>query len=186
MTAQERLYTADDLLNMNIDDHVKVELVEGVLVEMPPASIEHSILSSHLIFLIKVFLRDHRVGGVVTGEQGGYMLGENPDTVRAPDVGYISPNRLELLKGTYFPGAPDLAVEVISPNDSAFDVQERIEDYLRCGSRLVWAVFATIYTIVVHRPNGSRTLHENDTLDGGDVLPGFLLPVCDIFAVLES
>ncbi|MBE0690397.1 MAG: Uma2 family endonuclease [Anaerolineae bacterium] len=186
MTAQERLYTADDLLNMNMDDHVKVELVEGVLVEMPPASIEHSILSSHIIFLIKVFLRDNHASGVVTGEQGGYKLGENPDTVRAPDVGYISQERLGLRKGPYFPGAPDLAVEVISPNDKAADVQEKIDEYLGHGSRLVWTVYHKTRVVVVHTPDGSHTLHENDTLDGGDVLPGFNLPVRDIFAALES
>ncbi|MCL4247117.1 MAG: Uma2 family endonuclease [Anaerolineae bacterium] len=186
MTAQERLYTADDLLKMTIDDHLKVELVEGVLVEMPPASSIHSIISALLIRLLGNFVAENRLGGYVTGEQGGYQLAEAPDTVRAPDAAYISKARAPELTSTYFKGAPDLAVEVISPNDKATDVQEKIDEYLQHGSRLVWAIYYKTHVVVVHTPAGSRTLHENDTLDGGDVLPGFSLPVREIFAALES
>ena len=187
MTAQERLYTADDLLNMTSDDHLKVELVEGVLVEMPPASAIHTIISALLVRLPGNFVADHQLEGYVTDAQGGYQLAEAPDTVRAPDAAYISKARVPELTSTYFKGAPDLAIKVISPNDKAMDLQEKIDGYLRGGSRLVWSVFySKMHRVIVHTSVGSRTLHENDTLDGGDVLPGFSLPVREIFAALES
>jgi len=186
MTAQERLYTAEDLLNMQMDDHVKVELVEGVLVEMPPAGAIHTIISALLVRLLGNFVADNHLGGYVTDAQGGYQLAEAPDTVRAPDAAYIAGVRVSELTGTYFKGAPDLAVEVISPNDKAVDVQEKVDEYLDHGSRIVWTVYPKTRAVVVHTPDGSRTLHENDTLDGGDILPGFRLPVRDIFAALES
>jgi Uma2 family endonuclease len=185
MLVAEQLYTAEDLLKLELDDSIKVELVEGEMITMPPAGTEHSFVSSDLIALIHAFDREHKLGGRVTGEQGGYQLTSNPDTVRAPDVGYISKSRLHLLTGTYFQGAPDLAVEIVSPSDSAAELLKKIAEYLEHGSRLVWAFYPTLRQVVVHTAEGAKTLKETDTLEGGDVLPGFSVPLQDIFAVLE-
>jgi Uma2 family endonuclease len=183
----ERLLTADELLGLDMSDHIKVELVQGELVTMPPASMKHSRLSSLLIALIFNFDRDHNLGGWVTGEQGGYLLSTNPDTVRSPDVGYVCKARVGLYQdGTYFPGAPDLVVEIVS-GESASELQEKIDEYFAHGTRLAWAFFPKtrtvhVYTSAIH----IDILKAGDTLDGGDVLPGFSVPVRDVFAVLEK
>lgn len=183
----ERLMTADELLTLDMDDHIKVELAQGVLVTMPPAAMKHSRLSSLLLALIFNFDRDHNLGGWVTGEQGGYLLSTNTDTVRAPDVGYICKARISLYdEGTYFPAAPDLAVEIVS-GESASELQEKIDEYFAHGARLVWALFPKTRTIHVYTSaTNIHILKAGDTLDVGDVLPGFSVPVSDIFAVLEN
>ena len=135
--------------------------------------------------LLKILFAEHRLGGRVTGEQGGYRLTENPDTVRAPDVGYISAERVGLHKGTYFPGAPDLAVEVVS-GESASDLQDKVDEYFAFGARLVWTVFPKSKTIHVHSPTHIDILKGDELLTGGDVLPNFSHPVSDIFSVLEA
>ncbi|MDX2139197.1 MAG: Uma2 family endonuclease [Chloroflexota bacterium] len=183
----ERLMTADELLTLDMDDHMKVELVQGVLLTMPPASTKHSMLSQFVAFLIQLHDRDHQLGGRVTGEQGGYLLSSNPDTVRAPDVGYICKVRLGLHReGPYFPAAPDLAVEIVS-GESASELQEKIDEYFAHGARLVWAFFPKTRTIHVYTSaTNIHILKAGDTLNGGGVLPGFSVPVSDIFAVLEK
>jgi Uma2 family endonuclease len=181
----ERRMTADELHMLDISDHIKVELVQGVLVTLPPASLDHSTLASHIIFLIRLHMQQHRLGGRVTGEQGGYQLTTDPDTVRAPDVGYISAERVGLHKGTYFPGAPDLAVEVVS-GESASDLQDKVDEYFAYGARLVWTVFPKSKSIHVHSPIHIDILKGDDPLTGGDVLPNFSQPVSDIFSVLEA
>jgi Uma2 family endonuclease len=186
MQVAERLMTADELMNLDISDHIKVELVQGVLVTMPPANTPHSMISSYLIILIGSFDLQHRLGGRVTGEQGGYQFTRNPDTVRAPDVGYISKERIALQQSnTYFPGAPDLAVEVVS-GESASDLQDKVDEYFAYGARLVWTVFPKSKSIHVHSPTHIDILKGDDLLKGGDVLPNFSHPVSDIFSVLEA
>jgi Uma2 family endonuclease len=123
----------------------------------------------------------------VTAAETGYVLhrsDDGKDTVRAPDVGFVSKARLPagLPKG-YIPFAPDLAVEVVSPNDKAAEIQTKIGEYLRYGVRLIWVLYPDNQSIVVHTKEGARTLTVDDTLDGGDVLPGFSLPVRDLFPV---
>jgi Uma2 family endonuclease len=119
--------------------------------------------------------------GRLLGETG-FVLARNPDTVRAPDLAFVRRGRLpeRTIGMVYIDGAPDLAVEVLSPSDSAIDMEDKVAEYLGAGGRLVWVVNPKRRTITVHAPEvPPRTLHEHETLDGGEVLPGFTCVVRD-------
>jgi Uma2 family endonuclease len=123
--------------------------------------------------------------GTVTTAETGFRLASDPDTVRAPDTAFITRERVEAagdVKG-YWPGAPDLVVEVISPNDLYTEVEEKVADWLQAGTRMVIVVNPRRRSVKVHRSaNEVQVLGENDVLDGTDVVPGWTLPVRDIFA----
>lgn len=179
-TTQERLVTAEEFAALPSDGPLR-ELIQGRIVDVPPAGTDHSILAARILRLMGSFIDDRRLG-IITGEQGGYLLSEN--TVRAPDAAFMSWGRLRR-QGAYAVGGPDLVVEVVSPGDSAGDLQIKINDYVSAGTRLLWVVYPDTRQIVVHTPEAARTLNVTDTLDGGDVLPGFSTPVSAIFAALE-
>ncbi len=187
MVARERLHTAADLLALSRRDDVRRELVRGEIREMTPTGDVHAILAAHIARLIGNHVWEKGPEGYVSGADGGFILATDPDTVRAPDVAYVSRARLPgPLTGGYFPVAPDLAVEVMSPGDTATEIHEKTLEYLRAGTRLVWVVYPKTRTVVTHTPEGARTLDESGTLEGGEVLPGFSLPVRQVFAPLES
>jgi Uma2 family endonuclease len=187
MTVQERFYSADDLWTLSQDPHyseTRLELSEGVLIEMSPSGTTHGIFTLKLGRFIGGFVEEHNLG-YTTGAETGYILFKNPngkDTVRAPDVGYIAAHRLpDGPPDGYAPVAPDLAVEVVSPTDSADDIQSKLRDYLKYGVRMIVYVYPKSKTLNVHTPHGTRILTTDDTFDGGDVLPGFSIAVADIF-----
>lgn len=185
MAVQEKLYTADDLLRMT-DDGKRRELVQGVIYEMTPVGDIHTILGIEIAWLLNNFIRTHDLGWV-TGADAGFQLSEDPDTVRSPDVGFVSKARVPKLTGKYFTVAPDLAVEIMSPGDTASEIQAKVLEYFQAGTHLVWVVYPKTKTVAVHVD--AKTTHTVDLdgiLDGGDVLPGFALPVRDIFARLDE
>ena len=123
---------------------------------------------------------------MVVGDVGFILqLPNDPERVRAPDVGFV---RLEKLPGGRLPqgfilGAPDLAVEVLSPTDNPVDIQQKVRDFLEAGTRLVWLVAPQAKVVTVYRPDGSaRLLRDHEALDGEDVLPGLSIRLADIFA----
>jgi len=188
MTIRERFYTAEDLWVMSHDpenDLRRFELSEGMLIEMTPAGAEHGKYALKFGRRIGNFVEENKLGETTAAETG-YILFKNSkgkDTVRAPDVGFIAASRVPEggLPSGYFSGAPDLAVEIISPNDEADDVQLRVTQFLKYGTRTVVLVYPKSKTVVVHTPAGSFTLNIDDEFDGGDVLPGFKVAVRDIF-----
>jgi Uma2 family endonuclease len=183
MLIQTQLLTADDLweLSHRVGDAKRLELVRGEILEMVPAGGEHGEVAGDIFALIHAHVRKHRLGRVTAAETG-YILSRTPDTVRAPDVGFVSYVRApkRLTKG-YIPFAPDLAVEVVSPGDTAVEIHEKVLEYLRAETRLVWVLYPESKTIVVHSSVGAHTLTEDDTLEGGDVLPGFGVAVREVF-----
>ncbi len=189
MTVRERFYSAEDLWVMSHDpenDARRFELSEGMLIEMTPAGAEHGKYALKFGRRIGNFVEENKLGETTAAETG-YVLFKNPkgkDTVRAPDVGFVTASRIpeDGLPSGYFPGAPDLAVEVISPNDEADDVQLRVTQFLKYGTHMVVLVYPKSKTVVVHMSTGSFTLSIDDEFDGGDVLPGFKVAVRDIFA----
>lgn len=185
MEASERtkaLVTAQELWQLS-EENTKYELVKGELVEMTPPGGTHGRTALRIGWLIQSFLKSKNLGeGMV---ETGYLLTSNPDTVRAPDVSFLSTEKIpaEGLPDSYVSGAPDLAVEIVSPGDTAAEIQSKVQDYLTHGSRLVWVVYPQQRLVVVHHPDGTaRTLHETDTLTGEDVLPDFFCQVADIFS----
>ena len=149
---------------------------------MNAAGFEHGRIVSRINARLQFFVENERLG-VTTGAETGFYVEQNPDTVRAPDGGFVRRDRLppEPVRG-YFRGAPDLAVEVISPEDRASDVLAKVHLWLDSGCRAVWTVDRKTQTITIHNDkHHSITLEADETVDGGEVLPGFLLPAADVF-----
>ncbi len=185
---QEKLYTAEDLWELSHrpdNEGKRFELSEGVLIEMAPAGLKHSGFALQLGRLIGDFVDEHQLGLVTAAETGFILFTDErgKDTVRAPDVGFISAARLpkELPDG-YAPFAPDLAVEVVSPGDSADEIEKKVNEYLKYGTQMVWVFYPKTRSVLAQTPNSIQRLDINGTLDGGDVLPGFRLAVRAVFS----
>jgi Uma2 family endonuclease len=123
--------------------------------------------------------------GAVYAAETGFKLSSNPDTVRAPDIAFISKPRVEQVGDTagYWPGAPDLAVEVLSPDDRVSEVEEKVSEWLSAGSQQVWVVSPKLRTVTIYTSlTDIVMLTEKDTLKGGGVVPGFEISIAEIFA----
>ena len=182
MDTQTQHVTADDLLRMP-DDGFRYELVRGSLRRMAPAGHHHGRIAINLTIPLGQYVRDNDLGAVFAAETG-FTLATDPDTVRAPDVAFVRQERLDAVEETegFWPGAPDLAVEVISPSDTYTEVEEKVLDWLRHKTRMVVVVNPRTRTVTVHRaPDEHVVLREGDVLDGGDVVPGWTLPIRAIF-----
>lgn len=165
------------------DEDCRMELVRGIVVREPPAGFEHGRRHAHIVYLLRRYVEAHPVGEVC-GAETGFILSTDPPTVRAPDAAFVAAARIPPggVQG-FFPGAPDLAVEVVPPSNSASDIQAKVFDYLDAGARLVWVVYPETRTVAVHRTRAeARFLTDADALYGGDVLPGFRLEVARLFA----
>jgi Uma2 family endonuclease len=187
MAIQERVYTADDLWELSHSaeyEDKRLELSEGELIEMSPSGGKHGGIAGKFFLRVGTYVEQNNLGHMTAAETG-YILFKNPngkDTVRAPDVGFVSAHRLpEGLPDGYVPLAPDLAVEVVSPNDRADEIEGKLRDYLKYGTRMVVFVYPKFQTLKVNTESGVQELGIDDTFDGGDVLPGFKLAVRDIF-----
>jgi len=175
--------TADELLSMP-DDGYRYELVKGELIRMaPPPGSEHGEVTMNLAGPLYQHVKSNNLG-VVYAAETGFKLESNPDTVRAPDIAFVRRERVQdtgRLSG-YVSGAPDLAVEVLSPSDRTIKVEEKIAAWLEAGARMVWVASSKLRTVTVYRSLTDITvLTEQDMLDGGDVVPGFRIAVADIF-----
>ena len=172
--------TADELLRIP-DDGWRYELLRGRLLRDPPAGAEHSWLGVTLGASLRDFVHAANLG-FVFGADCGFKIATDPDTVRAPDVAFVAAARLPAGPPPgYVPFAPDLAVEIVSPSDRMSDITRKVIDYLDAGTRLVWVIDPSTRTAAVHRGRGDvLMLREDDMLVGGDVLPGFRLPLVDL------
>ena len=182
MTVNTGLMTADDLWDLP-DDGLRHELVRGELRTMPPTGLDHGDHESVLDGSLGPYVRKGKLGRVFTGDPG-FVLAANPDTVRAPDLAFIRRDRLVDGRGPrgYFHGAPDLAVEIISPNDLYTEVDEKVGEWLQFGTQMVFVVNPRRRTVAVHRPGQPiRIFGIDDVLSGEDVVPGWTLPVHALF-----
>ena len=172
--------TAEQLLRAQ--DIGRCELVRGELHTMIPPGAQHGRIAMNLGWKIRSHVEAHSLGTVFAAETG-FVLARDPDTVRAPDVGFVRTGREPVPERGYYPGAPDLAVEVLSPDDRPGYVREKVAEWLEAGTQAVWVVDPRKRTVNVHEPDREpRLLEATDTLHGGDVLPGFELAVAEIFA----
>ena len=182
MRVRKLLLTAEELLRLP-DTGRRLELVEGELFEMPPAGGLHGNVAMTIGALLASYVRAHRLGRAFAAETG-FILTRDPDTVRAPDASFVSYARLpqgELPLG-YLELAPDLAVEVTSPSDSAREVQQKTDFWLAAGTSEVWVVSPRQRTVTVHRVGAQETIiSERGILRGGDLLPGFEVSVAQLF-----
>ena len=179
---KQKILTADDLLRL-YGKGVRGELIRGVLYETMSAGVNHGKIVINLGSELRYFVKPRRLGSLM-GSDTGIILERNPDTVREPDIAFISAAKMPL--GMDIPGyseaVPDLVVEIASPSDSRREVNAKVQMWLSYGVRLVWAVYPTTRTVETHPRHGAPTLFTDvDTLDGDDVLPGFTCKVSDIF-----
>ncbi len=177
----ETRVTGDELLAMG--DIGPCELVEGEIIKMSPTGEKHGIIEVNLGGELRAFVRQHKLGRVSGGETGIYIR-RNPDTVRGADVVFISNERLARRGNSGFIDvAPDLVVEVMSPDDRWSDVTKKLEEYFSIGVRLVWVVDPESESVYAYRSlTDVRRFAKNDTLPGDDVLSGFGVSVVDLFA----
>ena len=163
-----------------------IELVEGEIVERSLAGGLHGQITMLLSVKIANHVMDNGLG-IVTSAETGFILERNPDgrdTVRGLDIAFI--RGAKVLPDHLVDVAPDLAVEVISPSNRVTDMHRKIRQLLAAGTALVWIVHPETRTVEVHTRSGAVTLEAGDALSGGDVLPGFELPVREIFPVPET
>ena len=173
MSPPGSLMTAEELLRTHTP-HKRTELVRGMLVVREPAGSRHGLVTMNLGAELAVYAKQTGAGGVYAAESG-FKLASNPDTVRAPDIAFVTRERLPPPTTTGYPAlAPDLAVEVLSPGDRPGDVLAKVADWLSAGTRLVWVLDPQRRLARVYRHDGSETfVTAEDPLDGEDVLPGF-------------
>lgn len=172
--------TAEELLHLNLPNK-RTELVQGVLIVREPAGYRHGEVTVNLTLLLGKYLEAHRLGRLLAAETG-FHLASHPDTVRAPDVAFVSNARVPTPSPRgYAPLAPDLVVEVLSPDDRPGEVLAKVGDWLSAGSRLVWVVDPARRLARVYRADGTESsLSDADALDGEDVLPGLSCPLSDV------
>jgi Uma2 family endonuclease len=183
MVARQKPLTAEEYLKLPDDPGTRHELVRGELVEVGFATAVPGWIVGLIFELLTEFVRRENLG-VVFGDGVGYIVTRNPDSVRGPDVSFVSAKRVAEvgIPNGNWPFAPDLAVEVFSPGDRRKRLQAKIRDYLGGGSRLVWVVWPTTRSLTAYSVDGLvRTFGPNDELEGGDVLPGFRVRVADLF-----
>ena len=174
--------TADELLAMPHNGYC-YELIQGELRQMSPAGRQHGRIAAKIGSCLEAFVASNGLGETYAAETG-FIIDTEPDTVRAPDVSFVARERAEAIaeERGFFPGAPDLAVEVISPNDRYSEIQEKVSDWLRAGTLMVVVIDPDQHTATVYRaPDDVCLLGASDVLDGGDVVPGWKVPLADLF-----
>lgn len=174
--------TAEELFRMPADG-MRHELVRGELITMPPAGFEHGTVTVNIAMPLHNHVKQHQQGIIVAAETG-FVIERGPDTVRAPDIGFVSKERLSRIgiPKNFFPEAPDAAVEVLSPGDTVNEVDDKVQEWLTAGCLLVWVVNPRQKVVTVYRSNAKPIiLTATDYLDGGDVIPGFRMLVGEIF-----
>lgn len=182
MSVEVQSMTVEELLRMP-DDGFRYELIKGELIKMAPAGHEHGGIAINIAVPLGVYVKKHRLGRVFAAETG-FILETGPDTVRAPDTAFVCRERLKEGRGVegYWPGPPDLAVEVISPNDTYREVEEKVFEWLDTGCRAVIAINPRPRTATIYRSRSNIVqLTEKETLTCEEVVPGWSMPVKELF-----
>lgn len=183
MVAKSALVTAQELLDMPDDDR-RYELVRGELRKRLLAGAQHGKLAAKVAAALFNYVKANNLGKVYAAGTG-FLIGADPDHVRAPDAAFVRRERVDAVGEVagFWPGAPDLAVEVISPGDRYTEVEEKVDDWLAAGAAMVVLVNPRNRTATVRRPSQDPViLMENDTIDGGEVIPGWRMAVGELFS----
>jgi Uma2 family endonuclease len=176
-----RLVTGEQLAQLG--DIGRTELVKGVIIHMSPTGYLHGRIEGNLGAILRAFVSQHKLGEVLVGEVGIYTA-RGPDTVRGADVAYISNERLARVQSSsYLDVAPELVVEVLSPDDRWGDLVDKLSEYFAVGVQVVWVADPKTQSVYVyHSLNKVQHFSVEDALPGGDVLPDLSVPVADLFA----
>jgi len=177
--ASKTLMTLEEFERLSSDDGVIYELDEGELVSMTFPMPKHARIQRALLLELGAFLKQRPVGEVLLDT--GYLLSADPPTLRGPDVGFVRTGR-KVDPDARIQGAPDLAVEVVSPSDTASALLRKVQQYLRSGAHTVWVVYPDNAQVHVFESGGeTRVLNRDDVLTEPDLLPGFSLPLAALF-----
>jgi Uma2 family endonuclease len=179
----ETYVTADELLALPTGMGKRYELVAGELRVMSPSGWRHGEVSANVASLLGAFIREHKLGRGF-GAETGFLLKRNPDTVRAPDFAFIAKGNLPEKEPVeaFWPGAPDLAIEVLSPGDTTREVDEKIEAWLAAGCSAVWVVDPRLQTVTIYQSTKNVVVKTaGETLQGDPVVPGFSCAVDQFF-----
>ncbi|MBC8231985.1 Uma2 family endonuclease [bacterium] len=165
----------------------RCELVKGEFVQMAPTGGEHGAIAAEILARLLIYVKNQDLGKVFAAETGFIIKHateeQEKDTVRGIDVSFVRKERITEVPRKYIPFPPDLAVEVVSPNDSESEIQTKVQEYQHAGVPLIWVVRPGAQTVTVYRLNSkTEVLGINDALSGEDIIPGFTCPVVDIFA----
>ncbi len=182
MRVKKKLLTAEELIVLPTAGR-RLELVDGELYEMPPAGARHGKFAMRIGSQLETYASRHRLGLVFAAETG-FTLSRNPDTVLAPDVSFVSHNRLPAgdLPAGFLEMAPDLAVEVKSPGDTNREIRDKADAWLAAGTSAVWVLDPGDRTVTIHEPGRAPlVITESESLSGGVLLPGFQVSVRDLF-----
>ena len=186
MSTQKTLLTADEFYDFCCQNDGRYELVRGEVIELAPTNDQHGEISSNIDTAFNIYSRRRGVGR--TRVDTGYRLERNPDTVRGPDVSFVL-----LPRGTgvaltrrFVPNAPDIAVEVVSPSNTVAEMERKTGEYLAAGVQRVWVVYPPTPSagrrVVIHRPDGAAVTYTgDDVIADEELLPGFSLPLSEIF-----
>jgi Uma2 family endonuclease len=185
ITSERKIWTDEEFMALPREGR-RYELVDGALVVMSNSGLEHGeiglLLGGKLIF----YVREQKLGGAFDSSTGFRMKSGN---IRSPDVSFISKDRLQGLKRPpkgFFEGAPDLAIEVLSPSNTLEEIHNKIVEYFANGTRLVWVINPQeYYVLVYHSPTPDGFLRVGDRLDGETIVPGFTFPIAELFAEWE-
>ena len=181
MATATALMTAEKFLLMPKGVN-KQELVNGEVIELSPVGGPHGRMQIRFGMFMGPHVESNQLGEIFA--ELGFTLTRNPDVVRAPDVSFISAEQLRRtpLGPGFYSGYPDIAVEVISPGDTIREIEDKIQAYFDAGTRLVWLAYSDRRRVMVRYPDGrGRMLSGDDVLSGEDVMPGFSVPINDLF-----
>lgn len=187
MAVEQQYISADKFLDlMHLPEYVDrvVELVEGVIVDMPLPNPVHAAILVKLSSRITVFADERNIGETLAGDVP-FVLKRSPhgrDTLRGVDIAFITRERMpKPMPNRPFEIAPDLAIEIVSPSNKAIDIENKTQQLLEAGTKLIWIVYPDLQSISVRTQDGANSLKESDNLSGGDVLPGLEIQVAEIF-----
>lgn len=174
-------FTVDELVG-RMPDRLRWRLIEGELVMMSPAGGRHGQISLRIAVILDQYVQETKAG-IALGAETGFVIARSPDTMLAPDVSYLTPERTHLVTDQFIEGAPDLAVEVVSPSESQNAAMEKAQRWLTHGTRMVWLVWPKTHSVTLLRADADDViLHDGDTIDGIDFMPGFSCSVGAFFS----
>ncbi len=170
--------TADEFMELP-ERHI--ELIDGKVVHLMPPLLDHALYSGNVLFALQSFNRRHKLGQVFT--EGSFRIKNNPEKVRAPDLCFISNEELENKRlDSYLDGAPTLAIEIVSKNDTLSKTRTKVDEFLEAGSKVAWIIHPKQKCVFVRTPEEPEMKYIiGQSIPGGDILPGFEFPVAEIF-----
>ena len=162
------------------EDGMIHELSEGELISVTYPKFGHSQVSLNLHWSLMPFVQERKLGRVYA--ETGYLLSPDPPTLRFPDLSFLSLDRARCQAfDDYVRGAPELAVEIVSPSDSAEDLQLKIDQYLSAGAKAVWVIYPKTKSVHIYQHGVTRILTDKDVLDAPELFPGWSMPVSELF-----